>query len=87
MESVTFIKGAKVLVEDVKHFADSYLDQDAEQVQGMALQRRINELFAGLYNPTLPSAFKLRDVSLNAGFFVDPKALNALAQFDSPRGR
>ena len=60
--------------------------KDDEMVQGTALQKRIANAFGGLQNPTLPSAYKLRDAALGAGFFVEPKRQHWLAQFETIRG-
>lgn len=86
MESRGFIKEATVLIEDIKTFQVSFLSSDDEMVQGTALQKRIANAFGGLQNPTLPSAYKLRDAALGAGFFVEPKRQHWLAQFETIRG-
>ena len=41
----------------------------------MALQKDITAAFSGLQNPSLPSAEKLRDVALAAGFGVKPNVI------------
>lgn len=85
MESRTFIKEATELVTEIKTFQAAYLSPEEELAQGSHLQRKITSLFSGLYNPTLPSAFKLRDAALGAGFQVDPRKIQALAQFENIR--
>lgn len=86
MESRSFLKEAGGLIEDIKTFQASYLTPEDEMAQGTALQKRLAQSMAGLQNPTLPTAYKLRDAALNAGFFIDPKRLHWLAQYESIRG-
>lgn len=45
-------------------------------------QKRIDQLFAGLYNPTLPSAYYLRNAAIQGGYTVDRRVLNRLAQHE-----
>jgi len=83
MDSRFFIKEAKTLIEEIKLadlIATSYED---EQAKRQNLQKRINGLFQGLMNPTLPSAFNLRDTAREYGYSVAPLVLQKLAQFDS----
>jgi hypothetical protein len=86
MESMAFIREAATLMEDIKTFQAAYLSPEDEMAQGTALQKRVQQAFTGLQNPTLPSAYKLRDVALGAGFFVDPKKQHLLASFENLRG-
>ena len=86
MESRAFIAEAATLMEDIKTFQASYLSPEEEMIEGTALQKRVNQAFMGLQNPTLPSAYKLRDVALGAGFFVEPKRQHWLASFETLRG-
>ncbi len=86
MESRAFIVEAQGLIKEIQAFQAAYLSLEEEQTQGHALQKRLNQSFAGLQNPTLPSAYKLRDAALSAGFGVDPKRLHLLAQFENIRG-
>lgn len=86
MESMAFIREAAILMEDIKTFQAAYLTPEDEMAQGTALQKRLNQSFTGLQNPTLPSAYKLRDVALGAGFFVEPKRQHWLASFENLRG-
>lgn len=55
---------------------------DELQNQRETVQKEVNQLFSGLQNPTLPSAFRLRDTAMRNGFHVSPMALNRLAQFE-----
>jgi len=86
MESRAFIVEAQALIGDIKTFQVAYLSPEDEMAQGTALQRRLNQSFAGLQNPTLPSAYKLRDAAMGAGFSIDPKRLHWLSQFETIRG-
>jgi len=74
-----------VLIEDIKAFQLSFLTPEDEMSRGTALQKRVAAAFTGLQNPTLPSAYKLRDVALGAGFFIDPKRQLWLTQFENIR--
>lgn len=83
MESRAFIREAAVLIEDIKTFKAAYLAPEDEREQGIALQKRTNALFSGLQNPTLPSAYKLRDAALDLGLFVNPQVLHRIASFEN----
>ena len=85
MESTVFIKEAKSLIEEIKMFRIISMSYEDEQEKGGALQRRINNAIAGLQNPTLPSAYKLRDAALEGGFYVDPKRQQWLESFEDMR--
>ena len=85
MESRAFIAEATTLIGEIKIFQAAYLTPEDEMAQGTALQKRITQAFTGLQNPTLPSAYKLRDAALGAGFFVDPKRQHWLAPFENLR--
>ena len=68
MESRAFIREAKALIEDIKTHAAA---SEADQAQAVdAIQTRVNSLFSGLQNPSLPSALDLRDVAVAAGLKV-----------------
>ena len=86
MDSRIFIKEAAVLIEDIKTFKAAYLSPEEEQVQGNALQKRTNNLFLSLQNPTLPSAYKLRDACNDVGLFIDPRVLHRIASFENIQG-
>lgn len=85
MESTAFIREAKVLINEIETFAAATLSHEEEAHQGNNLQKMIQQAFAGLHNPTLPSAYRLRDAALNAGFYVEPKVLHRLASFETIR--
>ena len=82
MESRLFIQEAAVLIQDIKIFQAAYLSLEEEMAQGQALQKRLNQSFGGLQNPTLPSAYNLRDAAAAAGFFIEPKRLHWLSSFE-----
>ena len=86
MDSITFIAEAGDLVKDIKSFQASWLTPEDERVQGIALQKRVDHMFGVLQNPTLPSAYKLRDAALGAGFAVDQKRQHWLSWFENIRG-
>lgn len=87
MESRAFLQEAKTLIDDIKSFQASYLPSPEEEMaQGTALQKRLNQTIMGLQNPTLPTAYRLRDAALGAGFFIEPKRLHWLSQFETIRG-
>lgn len=52
-------------------------DDDAQ-----AVQKELSQMFSGLQNPTLPSAYRLRDAALANGYAVHPQMLQKLAQFE-----
>jgi hypothetical protein len=81
MESRQFIKAAVVLTQRIKdHDLMSSVAGKEDREEGNAIQKEVNAAFQGLQNPTLPSAYKLRDVAVDHGFNVDPRVLNRLAQ-------
>lgn len=55
-------------------------NEDAEQ--GNDLQKRVNSIFTGLQNPTLPSAGKLCREAIDSGFQVDQKVINRIIQHE-----
>jgi hypothetical protein len=76
MESRIFIKTAALLAQRIKDHAllAATVKEDREAVSAA---------FSGLQNPTLPSAYKLRDVALDNGFWVDPRVQHRLTQAES----
>lgn len=81
MDSRQFIKVATSLVQRIKDSAlvSSVMDGDNRE-EDEAIQKQINAVFSGLQNPTLPSAYKLRDVALQHGFAVDSRVQHRLTQ-------
>ena len=82
MESRVFIQSAGVLIEKIKKAQQTVGQAYELRAAHDALQKEIDQLFAGLQNPTLPSAFKLRDTSLRNGYSIDNRVLNNLARFE-----
>jgi hypothetical protein len=83
MESRNFIRIATTLRQEIADFTKANLSPEETQVQGGALQKDITAAFSGLQNPTLPSAEKLRDEALAAGFFVNPAVSQRIHQANS----
>jgi len=85
MQSLLFIKEAAALIRELNDFKvakATILDYSEEQAQGAALQKRVGVLLGALQNPTLPSAYKLRDAAIEAGCAVDPQVLQKLKQYE-----
>ena len=82
MESRVFIRYAAGLIKVIEDTHDTIGTAVELREQREEVQQDINQLFAGLQNPTLPSAFKLRDAALRNGFQVNPKVLNDLSRFE-----
>lgn len=85
MQSTVFIVEAKALIKDIQAFELAYLDRDEEIRQSDALQKRITQAFISLQNPTLPSAYNLRDAAYKAGFQLDHARMQALGRFENIR--
>ncbi len=83
MESRQFIKAAVVLTQRIKDHALMASTVKEDREEGNAIQKEVNTTFQGLQNPTLPSAYKLRDVALDNGFSVDPRVQHRLTQGES----
>jgi len=83
MESRTFIKHAQALIKAIDDNALLASTVGAGQDDRTRLQKEVNQLFAGLQNPTLPSAYQLRDAALQHGFTVDNRVLYRIGQFDN----
>jgi hypothetical protein len=84
MESRVFIKAADQMIERIADFQGNFGTSDELRAKREVIQRDLTALFAGLYNPTLPTAFRLRDVAQRAGFSIDTRVLNNLSRFDYP---
>lgn len=82
MESRAFIRSAQVLMDKIVQGTEGNLQAYELQALGEELQKEVNQLFAGLSNPTLPSAYRLRDTALAAGLSVDGRVLQRLSQFE-----
>lgn len=79
MESREFIKMAAALIERVTNTPAHQATREEEQ----ALQKKVNQAFMDLQNPTLPSAYRLRDAALKNGYTVSSQVRHRLAQFEN----
>jgi hypothetical protein len=80
MESRQFIKTATSLIQRIKDYdlVSSTVKTDREE--GEAIQKAITYAFQGLQNHTLPTAYKLCDVALHYGFYVEARVQQRLKQ-------
>jgi hypothetical protein len=83
MESRAFIRTAALLTERINIVNIGHMSVEEEREQRSAIQRELNQLFGGMQNPTLPSAYKLRDLALACGYSVDPRVQGKLQQAES----
>lgn len=83
MNSVNFIREAAQLIKEIRdhQVVADFQEYDERMRNAQSLQKRINSAYSGLQNPTLPSAFRLRDVARDAGYQVDSRVLQRLSQF------
>ena len=72
MESRAWIKQATDLIEQIRF----------EPSSNEETQKEVTNLFKLLENPTLPSAYRLRDASLAAGYTVTQSVLQRLSQHE-----
>ena len=82
MESRTFIKEAKALIEEIRLSDVTSRSHEEEMAHSQSLQKRVTALFVGLQNPTLPTAYNLRDTAMEYGFTVSGQVLDRLRQFE-----
>lgn len=82
MESRAFIRSAAEVIKKIEDGQNTIGTAEELRAQREATQKEVSQLFMGLQNPTLPSAYRLRDVALRAGFYVDPKVQHRLTQFE-----
>jgi len=82
MESRSFIKAAAALMLKIRTGVSPLASPEEEQQHHSGVQKELNQLFGGLGNPTLPSAYRLRDLALEEGYAVDPRVLQRLSQFE-----
>lgn len=83
MQSTMFIKQAKELATKITTGISSLASHEEAETWGNGVQKELNSLFSGLANPTLPSAFRLRDVALENGFTISPATREKLAAFEN----
>lgn len=80
MQSTTFIRAAKQMIERIE-LSNSGGETGTED--RAEIQKDLNALFAGLQNPTLPSAYRLRDAALDNGFQVSQAVQQRLSQHEN----
>jgi hypothetical protein len=86
MESRAFIRHAAALIKKIEDSRNQMLNAVELHSFKEATQKEITALFNGLQNPTLPSGYRLRDVCLRNGFFVDQKVQIRLSSFEHISG-
>lgn len=82
MQSLTFIREANALIQAIDQHVILQLTRSPEEIDSsfQDLQKRVNNLFASLQNPTLIAATKLRERAITAGIAIDPRHLVRLDQ-------
>jgi hypothetical protein len=84
MNSQAFIRECRNLVRQIQDLP-VFLDPVEQQVAREQAQRRLNQLFAAMQNPSLMAAADLRDAALGAGLLVDRRVLDRIRFFaDAP---
>jgi hypothetical protein len=78
MESRKFIREAAVAMDRIANSQNTIGTAEQMQNQRESIQQEVSRLFTGLQNPTLPSAYRLRDAAQRAGYFVNPMVLQRL---------
>lgn len=76
MESRSWIKAAKDLIEKLE------AEAGGSTLPSEEMQKEVTNLFKVLENPTLPSAYRLRDAAQAAGYQVSQQMLQRLAQHE-----
>lgn len=76
MESRSWIKHAKDLIEKLE------AEAGGSTLPSEETQKEVTNLFKVLENPTLPSAYRLRDAAQAAGYSVSQQMLQRLAQHE-----
>lgn len=83
MESRAFIRSATALLGKIQNFTQTAGNPEEVKAARETLQKEITQVFQGLQNPTLPSASKLCNAALAAGFTVKPEVQHKLTQAES----
>lgn len=83
MESRAFIKAAAVLIEKIEAAGNTIGTNTERDATRDALQKEVSSLMTANLNPTLPSAFRLRDVAKRAGYSIAPPVMQRLAAFEN----
>ena len=82
MESRAFIRHASTLIAKIENNRNQMMNAVELYTFKETTQKEISQLFSGLHNPTLPSAYRLRDVCLRHGYSVDQKVQTNLGKFE-----
>lgn len=89
MESRAFIREVSNVIREIADYklaknlgvlGDGVTVPDSNFEQ--KLQKKITQLFSEMTNPTLPSAYKLREVAISNGFHVDSRVSQKLDQHE-----
>lgn len=83
MQSLAFIRAAKQMIERIELSNIGSETIEAEREKRAEIQKDLNSLFSGLQNPTLPSAYRLRDAAIDNGFQVSQGVLQRLSQHEN----
>ena len=82
MESRAFIKHATTLIKKIENSRNTLFNAVELHTFRENTQKEITNLFKGLHNPTLPTAYRLRDTALRNGFTVGQEMQVRLAQLE-----
>jgi hypothetical protein len=83
MQSVAFIREVANVIREIDDFElAKSLGVDSNPDTGPNLQKRVSSLLGSLQNPSLPSAYKLKNKALEVGMFVDNGVIQRIAQFE-----
>jgi hypothetical protein len=83
MESRAFIRTAAAVIAKIEAGQQTIGTAEELRTQREGVQKEINLAFSGLQNPTLPSATKLRDTAVRAGYQVNPLIQQKIQQAES----
>ena len=84
MESRSFIKAATQLIKDIEdnRLVESVRNDSSSSSSRAKIQKEINRVFSTLQNPTLPSAYKLRDAAVANGYQVNRMVSEGIDHFN-----
>jgi len=85
MNSLAFIRESRNLQRQIRDLG-VILDPVEQQQAREQAQRRVNQLFGAMANPSLIAAAELRDVALKAGLLVDHRVQDRIRFFDEQLG-
>ena len=81
MESRTFIKEAATVMKQIEQQKIYSITRGVDANSASNIQRQLDILFGSLQNPTLPSASRLMESALDAGYTVDRRVQQRIRQF------